>query len=229
MLTNKDLVEWLFPRVGREKDIGEKKESIEEYEKRKLEEYKKLARRYGLASIEEYLALEKLAQYIGKSVESMFIEGYFEVRNGHVTYLKLRELALQSLPEEIGKFKYLKLLDVYGNYLEELPKSIGNLENLEILVLTSNRLKELPYEIGELKKLRKLYLEGNKIRELPKSIGDLENLKELYVGYNELTELPPEIKNLRNLEILNVRGNSLSESSKKLLDELKNRGVKVYV
>jgi len=202
MLTNKELAKMFLPKVEIEEISEKEKKIIEEYEKRRIEE---IMKKYGLVSVNEYLALEKIARYfIGKDVDEMIKERRIEIKNGYVTVLNLRRLNLKYLPEEIGGLENLEELNAISNQIKELPKSIGNLRKLRVLKLNSNELKYLPEEIGGLENLEELNAISNQIEELPKSIGNLRNLRELY-----------------------VRDNPLNEFSKKLLEELKERGIDI--
>jgi len=122
-----------------------------------------------------------------------------------------------TLPESVGNFTDLKVLDVHSYdknikiedlnnneniFLRVLPDSIGNLVNLRILNLSQNCLSSLPESIGNLQKLQELNLSKNCLSSLPESIGNLQKLQELNLSYNPLRSLPNSIGNLKNLEEL---------------------------
>jgi len=62
------------------------------------------------------------------------------------------------LPEEIGHWQALELLDLSYNKLHELPNEIGQLKNLRRLDLTYNPIEFLPDEIAQLSLLEELVL-----------------------------------------------------------------------
>lgn len=68
-----------------------------------------------------------------------------------------------ELPEEIGRFRQLDLLQLENNRLSSLPKSIVQLKELRFLSLAFNRFMYLPFFIYELENLTDLDLTGNLI------------------------------------------------------------------
>ncbi|GFS37159.1 leucine-rich repeat protein kinase family protein [Actinidia rufa] len=70
------------------------------------------------------------------------------------------------IPNEIGKLKYLKVLDLGKNQLSgPIPPQLGNLTNLVKINLQSNGLTgKLPPELGNLKYLEELRLDRNKLQ-----------------------------------------------------------------
>ena len=122
--------------------------------------------------------------------------------------LDLSELALTTLPPEIGQLTALTKLDLESNQLITLPPEIGQLTALKSLDLDSNQLTTLPPEIGQLTALRTLYLQRNRLTTLPPEIGRLSALTALSLQNNLLTTLPPEIARLSALTVLFLHGNA---------------------
>lgn len=120
---------------------------------------------------------------------------------------------IYSLPNEICKLKYLKIL-----YL-------GSMYNPDQIQC---ELKELPECIGDLKNLEELYLSNQyEIKKLPKSIGKLVNLKKLIL-FNIDIQLPEEIINLINLNELYLPISfQPSNQQKEWLKKLKDKGCKI--
>ncbi len=110
----------------------------------------------------------------------------------------------------IGKFNFLKKLDINGCSLTKLPKDIGLLTNLETLFCHENDIQNIPESIGNLKKLSKLSLHNNQIQVLPKSFGNLSNLKWLSLHFNKLESLPETFSNLQNIQRLSLHQNQLT-------------------
>lgn len=54
--------------------------------------------------------------------------------------LRLDRNRIKKLPEQFGKLRHLKSLDLYGNRLHNLPSSFGKLKNLRYLDLGNNPL-----------------------------------------------------------------------------------------
>ena len=79
------------------------------------------------------------------------------------TQLDLPHQMLHTLPESIGTFTNLQLLNLSNNELSTLPESIGALSNLQFLRLNYNLLVSLPESIGGLSNLQELYLDHNRL------------------------------------------------------------------
>ncbi len=120
-------------------------------------------------------------------------------------------ISLQSLPDSIGNFSNLTLLDLKFNNLTELPVSIGNLTTLESIDLSQNQLTHLPQSIGNLSKLTSLNFQDNQLSTLPDSIGNLTDLKWIHFQKNQLTSLPDSIGNLLQLERFFLSKNQLEK------------------
>lgn len=76
-------------------------------------------------------------------------------------WLILTDNALTSLPESMGKLKYLQKCMLSGNQLTHLPESMEHCENLELLRIAVNAFTELPKILLELPKLSWLAYGGN--------------------------------------------------------------------
>jgi Leucine-rich repeat (LRR) protein len=124
--------------------------------------------------------------------------------------LILKECSLHNLPECIGAFTNLKVLDLEGNNLKCIPKSISSLKSLRTLNLSKNKLQKLPYSIGMLSSLQYLNLDNNNLITLPKSIGFLSSLKSLSAERNSLGKIPSSIGALKSLQSLNLSLNKLN-------------------
>jgi internalin A len=124
--------------------------------------------------------------------------------------LDLSNMALTSIPPEIGTLRSLQALYLSGNQLTSLPPEIADLSNLSRLNLSDNQLKVLAPELANLTNLTELYLSNNQLLSLPPEIGSFRNLRWLILAENGLTSLPPEIGNLANLQILMLQDNQLS-------------------
>ena len=75
--------------------------------------------------------------------------------------LRLNDLKVTYLPDEIGYLTNIKKIDLRDNDLTCLPDNICSLENLEILDISSNDILTLPKCIVNMKKLRLFIFEGN--------------------------------------------------------------------
>ncbi len=118
---------------------------------------------------------------------------------------------IEWIPSEIGNLNSLKQLLLWKNNLKRIPEEICNLKSLEIVNLRLNSLKKLPENIGRLENLINLNLHDNKLKELPTSICYLYNLKNLNLSWNEIEFLPENIGTLRSLEILDLERNKITQ------------------
>jgi len=140
---------------------------------------------------------------------------------------------IKTISEKIANFSKLEYLDLGDNYdLQTLPENIGELKNLKILRLSVCALKKLPESFCELRELQVLQLEHNKLKKLPENIGKLMKLRNLDLEANDLTSLPEEIVNLTNLSFINLSRNSnlkLTTQQMEWLNTLKDKGMIVTV
>ena len=86
-----------------------------------------------------------------------------------------------SIPSEIGKLRYLRSLNLYGNKIHStIPEELYNIAGLEELVLARNFLTgTISKSIGKLHHLRNFYLSYNSISStIPTEVGALKNLGE---------------------------------------------------
>ena len=87
--------------------------------------------------------------------------------------------------------------------LESLTDNIGDLKNLKVINLSGNTLMDFPDSISNLEKLKELNIEGNGLRKLPEAVTKIKNLEKLDLSYNPITSLPESIENLKNLKKTN--------------------------
>jgi hypothetical protein len=149
---------------------------------------------------------------IEKSVSDLFDQGKVEVKDGVLDLSRKKLTSLKGL-KNIEEPEKVRVLRLYGNYLEKLPAGIfDDFVNLEKCYLTFNNLKELP--LGTFKQLRKLEilkLDHNKLGALPAGIfDDLVNLRQLHLDFNELEAVPDNLLlRLTKLEWLFLDNNKL--------------------
>ena len=143
--------------------------------------------------------------------------------------LDMTDNHLDTLPDDFGKLKNLKILFLSNNLFKEVPTVLSACLNLSMigfrnnhidtlaenalplstrwLILTDNALTSLPESMGELKYLQKCMLSGNQLSHLPKSMKNCENLELLRIAVNAFTELPKMLLNLPKLSWLAYGGN----------------------
>ncbi|KAL3744249.1 hypothetical protein ACJRO7_013498 [Eucalyptus globulus] len=107
---------------------------------------------------------------------------------------------VQVLPEEMGKLKELKELNIRKTYIKEIPPWIGSLKKLEILHTHNCKLLVgLPDSISHLVNLLTLDLSGCiNLDRLPESIGSFVKLQRLSLGRGGQTSFLSNLINHRS-------------------------------
>lgn len=137
---------------------------------------------------------------------------------------QLHRTGLLKIPEFIGRFQNLIVLDLSRNTISEIPRGIGLLTRLQELILSYNKIKTVPKELSNCASLEKLELAVNRdISDLPPELGKLLRLTHLDLSMNHFTTIPLAVLNMPALEWLDMGSNSLQQ----LPDSLKE--CKVYI
>jgi hypothetical protein len=131
--------------------------------------------------------------------------------------LRLDDLFLTDLPDELFELTHLKYLDLESNFLAVLPAGIGKLTGLEDLVVYSNRLNSLPQSMSNLRKLRALEISENRFDSIPAVVFSLHRLKWFFASDNRIVALPGAIGNLKHLTLLKLRNNKIRSIPEELL------------
>lgn len=121
-----------------------------------------------------------------------------------VQYLDFSDYKLTSIPEEIGLFENLKLIELERNHLSYLPLTLYELKNLETIQIYSNHLEFISKKIDQNINLKNLYLRDNQITMIPSSIKNLTQLKCLDISKNPYKVLPEDLKECKSLEALHL-------------------------
>ncbi|NXR46373.1 LRC39 protein, partial [Hippolais icterina] len=130
----------------------------------------------------------------------------------HLQEWQLHRTSLQKIPQFIGRFHSLVVLDLSRNSIESVPKEIGQLTSLQELLLSYNRIKSVPKEISNCINLERLELAVNRsICDLPPQLSDLKKLSHIDLCMNQFTAIPSALLNMPNLEWLDMGGNKLQE------------------
>jgi len=115
---------------------------------------------------------------------------------------------LDFLPEKLGDVSTLERLDLaFQSESFTLPNSFSQLKNLVWLDMRGFPAKSLPEDFGNLTALKELNLSNAKLESLPSSIANLFQLKELYLNSNNLRDIPKEICQLSALVTLEMSQN----------------------
>ncbi len=147
------------------------------------------------------------------SCQTCFLNNVTCGPDGLIVKLDLSGLKLTA---DIGFFKQLRELRVYGSEMTHLPIEMKELTKLENLDLTNNRLTSISKQIlGNLSNLKELHLAINQLTLIPEEIG-ATNLVSLNLSLNQLSKLPEQIGNLQNLEVLAASDNKLTTLPKSI-------------
>lgn len=115
-----------------------------------------------------------------------------------VESLILNHNQLRIVPENIGKFINLKVLDISSNGLRILPDVLMHCPLTSLIAKNNNLTNEsLPKSFTVTSTLKELNLSGNSLTSFPEQIIDFHNLKYLYLGGNQITNIPKDIKKLK--------------------------------
>lgn len=123
-------------------------------------------------------------------------------------YLDLSGNLLNSLPEDIGKLKNLKIIFCSENNFTELPSVLSQCKTLDIIGFKSNKISSVAENALPLS-VRWLILTNNCLQTLPASIGNCSKIQKLMLAGNQLKFLPPEMAKLKRLELLRISANAL--------------------
>ncbi|XP_004699619.2 leucine-rich repeat-containing protein 39 [Echinops telfairi] len=125
---------------------------------------------------------------------------------------QLHRIGLLKIPEFIGRFQNLIVLNLSRNTISEIPRGIGLLTRLLELNLSYNKIKTVPQELSNCASLQKLELAVNRdICDLPQELSKLLNLTHLDLSMNQFTTIPPAVLNMPALEWLDMGSNRLEQ------------------
>ncbi len=116
---------------------------------------------------------------------------------------------LDSLFQELPKFKNLQWLNLWGLGIEKLPKTLfDSLTDLTWLDLGKNRLTKLPKSFNKLTRLTHLGLYANQLIVLPNVVYKMD-LIELSIYENQLSDTFAISPSWKNIKQLNLAGNDI--------------------
>ncbi|XP_076976246.1 leucine-rich repeat-containing protein 39 isoform X1 [Tamandua tetradactyla] len=125
---------------------------------------------------------------------------------------QLHRTGLMKIPEFIGRFQNLIVLDLSRNTISDIPPGIGLLTKLQELILSYNKIKTVPKELSKCASLEKLELAVNRdICDLPQELSNLLKLTHLDLSMNHFTTIPPAVLNMPALEWLDMGSNKLGQ------------------
>jgi len=124
----------------------------------------------------------------------------------------LSKAKLQGFPPELVKVvNVLRSIDLSDNKIVEIPQNIGAFANLKLLNLNVNSIEVIPEQLGQLTKLETLYLAQNRIKSIPASVQKLPKLKDVNFSGNSIIVFPDGFASLKFLSVLDLSRNKLTE------------------
>ncbi|KAM0844933.1 hypothetical protein ACQ4PT_056726 [Festuca glaucescens] len=130
----------------------------------------------------------------------------------HLRYLGLAKTEISEVPEEVGKLKFLQVLDLSGNkHIEELPSTVNKLRRLMRLLVDRN-CKRFPDGLGNLTSMEVLSEIHCDSLSIVNELGSMERLTKLGIRFERnlsfemmeaFVESLGKMSNIRSVEIIN--------------------------
>lgn len=128
--------------------------------------------------------------------------------------LTICQTSFESIPEELGSLKKLKVLKFENNLdMKQFPRIILNMENLVILKYNNCNLKHLPGNFGvdNLQRLEEFELTHSELSYLPIFLEDLVSLKKLTLNNNKIKNYYDSFRGFKKLVYLDLSSNPLNQ------------------
>jgi len=127
----------------------------------------------------------------------------------HLRYLGLAKTGICKVPEEVGKLKFLQVLDLSGNGDVELPSTVINLGRLMCLLIYIDS-ERIPDGLGNLASMEVLRMIRCDSLSIVKELGGMERLRELGIEFDNwsfdleeaFVESLGKLSNIQSLQIL---------------------------
>lgn len=132
--------------------------------------------------------------------------------------LDLTGNALSTLPDDLDRFKKLRILFCSSNQFTELPAVLGKCESLRMIGFKANQINHIPEEAIPTKHLRWFIVTDNQLTRLPEALGECKHLQKLMLAGNQLSTLPETMANCHALELLRISANQFAELPAWLFD-----------
>ncbi len=126
--------------------------------------------------------------------------------------IDLSILELTSVPEEIYRFKNVKMLNLSGNKITDIRLDLQQFRQLDYVDLNHNPIQKL--RLTRTRQLENINLQGTGMVRVPRSLRKIPNLKSVWLGFNPKLNLKQrDFKRIRNVRDLNLYACSLSTLS----------------
>ncbi|XP_035660894.1 uncharacterized protein LOC118405498 [Branchiostoma floridae] len=127
------------------------------------------------------------------------------------------------VPEDIGRLKNLRVLDLQYSGLESIPDGVGELVQLRFLNIKGNMFTSVPEQIMNLSNIGKLDLSDNRISRLPLTLSRLATLKDMNITENPLTYPSADVCEKGTAAIMDFLRRDLKDKEERELRKLFHR------
>jgi hypothetical protein len=118
--------------------------------------------------------------------------------------VKLSDLDLEEVPDQLFDWKSLEWIALSGNQLSTLSARVANLVNLKEFRCANNQLKTVPAELFALPKLTIVDLSHNQLEDLPSGLDTITRVFTLKVDGNENLKPFPQIESVANMPTFHI-------------------------
>jgi len=132
--------------------------------------------------------------------------------------LDLSGNALSALPDDLHRFKKLRILFCSFNQFTELPTVLGQCPSLSMIGFKANQITHIPEAAIPTENLRWFIVTDNALTKVPEALGQCKKLQKLMLAGNQLTSLPPSMANCHALELLRISANQFADLPNWLFD-----------
>ncbi|VAH40346.1 unnamed protein product [Triticum turgidum subsp. durum] len=145
----------------------------------------------------------------------------------HLRYLDLSHTGLCELSEEVGKLRFLEVLDVSGNHgIEKLPSSVTKLRRLMCL-LYEQSCNRLPDGIGNLTAMEELSCIHADSLSIVKEIGNMKRLRKFEILFEQMSleleeAFAKSLEEMSNVQSVTIR---IKNGGSKMMDLLGGKWV----
>lgn len=114
---------------------------------------------------------------------------------------------LSNLPDDLTRFKQLRILFCSSNQFKHLPEVLGECHQLSMIGFKANQINHIAEHAIPTRHLRWFIITDNQLERLPDSLGDCAKLQKLMLAGNRLSSLPERLQWCRSLELLRIAAN----------------------
>ena len=105
----------------------------------------------------------------------------------------------------------IERLYLWADGIDSIPEEIGNLKKIKLLMLSDNNIRTLPVTICKIKRLKRLYIDDTKITDLPDQLSSLHHLRFLSIAFTKVSSIPTTMHKIRHLSLAVTGDNCGSE------------------